>query len=121
MINVCHELPSDDHSHISATVHFEKRLKDRANIKKKSSLKFINRAFDNGLRIQDVEHCSKLYSYMKENIRDGYYGIIYNMYLLIVSENTDIGITVLYIPKEYYKLVYAILRKKERRKTWMKE
>lgn len=114
MILVTHSAQSsDDNQHVSTTVHFEKRLKDRANIKKRSSLKFINRAFENGLRIQDVKHCSKLFSYMKDNVREGYYGIIYSMYLLIVSEETDIGITVLYLPREYHKLVSAILAKKK--------
>ena len=91
--------------------HFKKRLKTRLHINKKSHDRFINNATRDGLYLDDIRCKSSLYAYMKDLIKDGYYGVIYGRHILILSNDSDICITILNLPKEYYNMVDNIKSK----------
>ena len=87
---------------LKPTTHLNKRRK-RIGLGKKGYQTFLARAFEQGLRLEDIKHKTKLYTYVKGITKDGYYPILYNYYIIIVSEVTDIGITILRLPRQYYK------------------
>jgi len=97
------------------TKHFFTRSKKRAGFNKKTTREFYNKAIIRGLRIESFESRPLFFKYLKSITRPNCHIIIYNRYILICSD-TNIAITLLNLPKEYYSLVDSIRKiKKEER------
>jgi hypothetical protein len=94
------------------TRHLNKRIKERTGLPKKAHKSFLKRILKSGLKVADVKSKSILYYYVMGLIKKGYDIIIYNPYLLIVSNDTGMGITILNLPKEYQKIVLSINKKR---------
>jgi len=95
------------------TKHFIARSKKRAGFNKKATRKFYNKAIICGLRIESFESRPLFFKYLKLITRPRCYIIVYNRYILICSNNNDIAITLLNLPKEYYSLVNSIIKMKK--------
>lgn len=97
---------------VKPSKHLERRLRKRANIKRNGCVAFLERALNEGIRLKDIRQNLKLYRYIKNITRDGYYSIIFKFYVLVFS-NDNVGITLLFLPKEFYKQVQYILDKRK--------
>lgn len=78
------------------------RLDQRLKIK--NDQRFLDKAKEKGLYLEDIKQYSNLYIYILSKLNDAstYYSIIYGRYLLIISRKDDIAITILNIPKNLY-------------------
>lgn len=74
------------------------------NLPKKAAIAFFYRAVNNGINQRDIRNNS-LRKYVDSTVHDGYYGIVYCRYLIIMSNGSDVGITLLMLPHRYNKLV----------------
>jgi len=84
--------------------HLAKRIKERTGLPKRSHAHFLRKVREKGLTIESLKKIPTLYNYVKSISRDGYTLIVYNLYVVVIS-NTGIGITILNIPKEYHELL----------------
>lgn len=94
---------------IIKTEHLSKRLSKRCHLNKSSQDAFLKKAYNSGLRIDDIKH-KHLYNYIKSITSPNCYAILYKQYILIVSKKDNIGITILNVPKEYIKVIYKIYK-----------
>lgn len=95
------------------TRHFNKRAKQRAGLNKKTIKTFYTKANICGLRIDDFESRPLFFNYLKSITKPKYHVIIYNRYILICSNDGDVGITLLNLPKEFYSTVNSIRKMKK--------
>ena len=109
-------ISSEDNVKIKRSDHIIKRLNKRANIKHGSQDRFLNKAIQCGIRYEDVTN-NTLKGYLEKITREGYYTIIYQKYVLIISENSNVGTTIFNLPKQYWKIVDHIYEKKEGKKN----
>lgn len=105
-------------SAIITTDHVDKRISDRVCSKRKAHQRIVSRALEEGLTIEDIKGKSKLYDYIRHKVKPGYYPIIYNYHIYILSKSDNVFITVLDLPKKYIKIVDKIKCKKEGRKYY---
>lgn len=93
------------------THHLDKRIKQRTGLPKKSHPNFLKRVVNFGLRVEDVKCKSKIYNYLKSITKEGYYIVVYNIYIVVFT-NSGVGITILYLPKEYHRIADDISHKR---------
>lgn len=98
---------------IVKTEHLSRRLSKRCHLNKSAQDSFLKKAYENGLRIDDIRHKQNLYNYVKNVTKPNCYSILYKQYILILSKKDDVGITVLNIPKEYIKVLYKIYKEED--------
>ena len=89
---------------ITKTEHLSKRLSKRCHLNKSAQDNFLEKAYENGLRLDDIKH-KILYNYIKSVTKPNCYSIIYKHYILIISKKDNIGITILNMPREYIKII----------------
>lgn len=97
---------------IATTNHFDQRIKQRAGIKKGCSKSFFEKAVNNGLYLEDFMYRPTFYAYLKNLVKGEYVGIVYNRHI-IITNNDDVAITILDLPKEYYSVVDSVKKKRE--------
>lgn len=84
--------------------HLIERIRERTHLPRKAAISFLYRAIRDGIVQGDIKNKS-LKNYVDSTVHDGYYGIVYCRYLIIMSEGTNVGITLLNLPHRYNKLV----------------
>lgn len=84
----------------------------RTGLPKKAFVSFIDKAYKYGLRPKDIKKSNSLRQYMKNTIKEGYYGIIYRDYIIVFSSGSNVGITILNLPKNYTKVAKRLSNKK---------
>ena len=92
--------------------HFTKRAKQRAGLNKKTVNTFYNKANECGLTINDFESKTLFFAYLKSITKPKYHVIVYNRYIIICSNEDNVGITLLNLPKEYYSVVDSVKKTK---------
>ena len=85
----------------------------RTRLDRKDYIKFIRTAHKKGLYLKDLETNKKVYNYLYKTIKKGYYGVIYNKYIIVFSDYTNVGITILDLPRKYYKIICKLERIKK--------
>lgn len=83
-------------------MHLSKRLKERAGIPKRAQERFIKLILERGQDISAFKSNSDLHKYLVSILKDGYDLKVYGQYVLVMSD-TKVGVTLLTIPKQYYK------------------
>lgn len=85
----------------------------RTGLSKKAFISFIDKAYKEGLRSKDIRKSTSLRYYMKDTIKEGYYGIIYRDYIVVFSSGSNVGITILNLPKKYIKISRKLFKSKK--------
>ena len=93
---------------LKTTSHLSKRRK-RVGLSKKAMQRFLTKAFEEGLRLDDVRSKPTLYRYLRSILKEGYYPILYDHYIIIVSEDNDYGVTILRMSNRYFQMFQQIL------------
>ena len=97
---------------IKRSDHIVKRLTKRAKIKHGSQDKFLNKALTNGITYENTTN-NTIKDYIASITRKDCYAVIYQKYVIIFSKKNNVGITILNLPKQYWKIVDGINAKKE--------
>ena len=89
------------------TSHLYKRRK-RLGLNSKGCKSILEKAYRNGLRLEDVKSKPYFYLYLQSLIRrENSYPIVYGDFIYIIADD-NIGVTVLKLPRRFKKIYHQL-------------